>query len=73
MIYYLMYFKYIFEFFIFLNMLNKTSDQSWCQKVKHQTFGDRGGMELGYFQLTSQVNIKTEPKWVHIPLLSNNS
>jgi hypothetical protein len=29
MVYYIMYFKYIFEFF---HILNKTSGQNWCRK-----------------------------------------
>jgi hypothetical protein len=36
-VYYIMYFKYIFEFSYFKNILNKTSDQNWYKKsnIKH--------------------------------------
>jgi predicted nucleic-acid-binding Zn-ribbon protein len=29
------------KFSKFWNILNNTSDQSWCKKIKYQTFGDR--------------------------------
>jgi hypothetical protein len=44
MVYYIMYFKYIFEFFF--HILNKTSDQSWYKKIKHQTFRNGGRIML---------------------------
>jgi hypothetical protein len=46
MVYYIMYFKYIFEFFHILNIRRVV--KIGVEKVRHQTFGDGGSISVDY-------------------------